>query len=327
MVFFESKSTDPYYNLALEEYFLTRLDRTQDYFLLWQNDRAVIVGRYQNTIEEIDGAFVREQGIRVARRLSGGGAVYHDLGNLNYTFIVDDDRAERFHFQFFSEPLLAALRQLGVQAQCTGRNDVTIDGKKISGSAQYVRDGRLLHHGCILLDCDAGTLARALRPGTDKIASKSIKSVRSRVTSINEHLQAPISMDRFKAVLLEQVFAAGDPSFATLLPADRQEIRRLRDEKYATWAWNYGQSPRCDVEKKRRFAFGEVSLQLQLSQGVIEDIRIYGDFFGRFPLASLEAMLRGKRLTPEDLQSLADVDLSAYVSGLTWPAFLALLCG
>ena len=130
-----------------------------------------------------------------------------------------------------------------------------------------------------------------------------------------------------EAALLEQVFAAGDPAFATFLPADRQEIRRLRDEKYATWAWNYGQSPRCDVEKKRRFAFGEVSLQLQLSQGVIEDIRIYGDFFGRLPLASLEAMLRGKRLTPEDLQSLADVDLSAYVSGLTWPAFLALLCG
>lgn len=327
MVYFESGSTDPYYNLALEEYFLSRFDRARDCFLLWQNDRAVIVGRYQNTIEEIDGPFVRERGIRVARRLSGGGAVYHDLGNLNYTFIVDDDRAERFHFQVFAEPLLATLRQLGVRAQCTGRNDVTIDGKKISGSAQYLRDGRLLHHGCILLDCDAATLTRALRPGAGKIASKSIKSVRSRVTSINEHLPTPISMERFRAALLEQVFATEKPSVATLTQADRQEIERLRDEKYATWAWTYGESPRCDIEKKRRYPFGEVSVHLQMAQGVIESAKVYGDFFGRLPLAPLEAMLCGKRLTAEEFEPLAAFDLAPYIAGLTWPAFIELLCG
>ena len=300
MEFYESTSTDPYYNLALEDYFFTHMDPMKDYFLLWQNDKAVIVGKYQNTLEEVDQTFVDERGIRVARRLSGGGAVYHDLGNLNYTFIVEEDRAEAFRFEVFTKPLLAALKELGVAAETSGRNDITIDGKKISGSSQYFRNGRLLHHGCILLDCDRDTLTRALQVKEGKIRSKSIKSVRSRVTSINEHLERQ---------------------------GDLSEIQILRDSRYATWEWNYGASPRCDIRREGYYPFGQISAELAMEKGRIQCLKLSGDFFGREELSSLEDLFRGRRLIPEDLSPLTGVDLGAYVSGLDWDTLIQLLCG
>ena len=326
MQFYESASTDPYDNLAMEDFFFSCMDRTQEYFLLWQNDRAVIVGKYQNTLEEVNQRFVDDQGIRVARRLSGGGAVYHDLGNLNYTFIVDEDRADSFCFETFTRPVIAALEKLGVSAQASGRNDITIHGQKISGSAQYLRGGRLLHHGCIMLDCDADTLDNVLQVKEDKIKSKSIKSVRSRVTSVNEHLERPISMDQFKQALREQVFASGKFNTAKLSQEDLGEIQRLRDSRYATWEWNYGKSPRCDVRKERRYPFGGITLYLSMDQGVLQDIRIYGDFFSRQDLSPLEEMLCGRRLVPGDFAPLSDVELDSYISGLTWEALIDLLC-
>ena len=326
MEFYESTSTDPYYNLALEDYFFTHMDPMKDYFLLWQNDKAVIVGKYQNTLEEVDQTFVDERGIRVARRLSGGGAVYHDLGNLNYTFIVEEDRAEAFRFEVFTKPLLAALKELGVAAETSGRNDITIDGKKISGSSQYFRNGRLLHHGCILLDCDRDTLTRALQVKEGKIRSKSIKSVRSRVTSINEHLERPITMARFKEVLRKQVFAAA-PHPVVLSQGDLSEIQILRDSRYATWEWNYGASPRCDIRREGYYPFGQISAELAMEKGRIQCLILSGDFFGREELSSLEDLFRGRRLIPEDLSPLTGVDLGAYVSGLDWDTLIQLLCG
>ena len=302
------------------------MDSMKDYFLLWQNDKAVIVGKYQNTLEEVDQTFVDERGIRVARRLSGGGAVYHDLGNLNYTFIVEEDRAEAFRFEVFTKPLLAALKELGVAAETSGRNDITIDGKKISGSSQYFRNGRLLHHGCILLDCDRDTLTRALQVKEGKIRSKSIKSVRSRVTSINEHLERPITMARFKEVLRKQVFAAA-PHPVVLSQGDLSEIQIWRDSRYATWEWNYGASPRCDIRREGYYPFGQISAELAMEKGRIQCLKLSGDFFGREELSSLEDLFRGRRLIPEDLSPLTGVDLGAYVSGLDWDTLIQLLCG
>lgn len=325
MEFYESTSVDPYYNLALEDYFFTHMDPAKAYFLLWQNDRAVIVGKYQNTLEEINQAFADEREIRVARRLSGGGAVYHDLGNLNYTFIVDEDRAEAFHFEMFTKPVLAALRELGVEAETSGRNDITIDGKKISGSSQYFRNGRLLHHGCILLDCDRDTMTQVLRVNESKIRSKSIKSVRSRVTSINEHLEHPITMARFKEALRKQVFAVA-PHPVVLSQEDLLKVQTLRDSHYATWEWNYGTSPRCDVRRDGHYPFGQISAELALEKGRIQRLRLSGDFFGREDLAPLEELFRGRRLLREDLSSLTGVDLGSYVSGLNWDILIRLLC-
>ena len=327
MRFYESTSTDPYENLALEEYFFRCMDRGEDYFILWQNDRAVIVGKYQNTLEEVNRRFADEHQIRVARRLSGGGAVYHDLNNLNYTFIVDEQKADAFCFEVFTRPVISVLRKLGVEASVVGRNDIAIGGKKISGSSQYFRDGRLLHHGCILLDCDVDTLSQVLQVKESKIQSKSIKSVRSRVTGINEHLKTPITMEQFKAALRDEVFAFNTPELVQLTKTDQQEIRKLRDVRYATWEWNEGESPRCDLCKERRFPFGTITLYLEMVGGRIEHARICGDFFGRLDIGVLERMLRGCRLVEEDILPFKEVELNAYIFGITWENWLDLICG
>ena len=326
MVFYESACTDPYYNLAAEEYFLTRADPDQDYFLLWQNDRAVIVGKYQNTLEEVDQRRAEEQGIRVARRLSGGGAVYHDLGNLNYTFIVSERQGEEASFQTFARPLISALEELGLHAFQSGRNDIMIGEKKISGASRYLRSGRLLHHGCILLDCDLSVLSQVLLPKSDKIRSKGISSVRSRVTNINDVLAHPISMEELKQLLVRQVFPS-PPQSITLPDSAQKEIQDLRDSKYAAWEWNYGLSPACDIRRDQYFPFGSMTLFLTVKSGVIQTAKICGDFFCRQEPEALEALLCGHRLERDGFASLTQTDLSQYIPGLTWEQLLDLMCG
>ena len=193
MRFLESPSNDPYFNLALEEYVFEHLDRSYSYFMLWQNFNTIVVGKYQNTAEEINQSFVDEHGIRVVRRLSGGGAVFHDRGNLNFTFIVDQGSNPDFNFKVFVEPVVQALDRFGIHAEFNGRNDITIDGMKFSGNSQYTRHGRLLHHGCIMLDSNLTNVADALKVKDAKFDSKAVKSVRSRVTTINSHASVPIS--------------------------------------------------------------------------------------------------------------------------------------
>ena len=187
MIYLEPPGTDPYFNLALEEYVFEQMDRSRAYFMLWQNSNTIVVGKYQNTAEEINQAFVDAHGIRVVRRLSGGGAVYHDTGNLNFTFIVDQDTAPGLNFKIFVRPVVEALARFGVHAEFTGRNDLTIGGMKFSGNSQYAKHGRLLHHGCIMLDSNLTDVADALRVKQAKFDSKAVKSVRSRVTTINTH--------------------------------------------------------------------------------------------------------------------------------------------
>ena len=225
MRYLESPSRDPYFNLALEEYVFERMDKSKSYFLLWQNDNTIVVGKYQNTAEEIDQAYVDAHHIRVARRLSGGGAVYHDRGNLNFTFIVDRADAPGLNFKIFVRPVVEALARFGVHAAFTGRNDLTIDGMKFSGNAQYARRGRLLHHGCIMLDSNLTSVADALRVKEAKFDSKAVKSVRSRVTTINAHAPAPISMEEFKEALTECAMASGELEPCTLTEEDLAAIR------------------------------------------------------------------------------------------------------
>ena len=233
MVYLESHSTDPYFNLALEEYIFEHMDRSRQYFLLWQNDRTIVVGKYQNTVEEINQSYVEAHGIRVARRLSGGGAVYHDKGNLNFTFIVDQADNADFNFNVFVVPVLRTLERFGVTAAFNGRNDLTIDGQKFSGNSQYARHGRLLHHGCIMLDSNLTNVADALKVKQAKFDSKSVKSVRSRVTTINAHAPRPISMEEFKAALRAGILESDGLEPRTLTPEELAAVKRLRDEKYA----------------------------------------------------------------------------------------------
>ena len=326
MFYLESPSRDPYFNLALEEYVFERMDKSKSYFMLWQNDNTIVVGKYQNTAEEIDQAYVDAHGIRVARRLSGGGAVYHDKGNLNFTFIVDRADAPGLNFKIFVEPVIQALARFGVHAEFTGRNDLTIDGMKFSGNAQYARRGRLLHHGCIMLDSNLTSVADALRVKEAKFASKAVKSVRSRVTTINAHAPAPISMEDFKGALKECAMASGELEPCTLTEEDLAAIRKLRDEKYATWAWNYGCSPAYDMRREMKFPAGLVTAHLSAEGGKIKAVRFYGDFFGG-ELGELEGAMVGLPLDGHLTEALEALRVGDYMSGITAEELSRLLRG
>lgn len=315
MIYIENTSTNPYYNLACEEYCLKNLD--QDIAMLWQNDRSIIIGKHQNTIEEINGEYVRENDIKVARRITGGGAVYHDLGNLNFTFIKKVDLLDRLNLKEFAFPILKALEQMGVKAELSGRNDITIDGKKISGTAQRIHNNRVLFHGTLLFDSNLDHLTRALSVKKDKIESKGIKSVRSRVTNIKEHLKEDYSIYEFKKLLLNYLYDDIIEKEYHLKDSDLAQIKKL-ENKYSSWEWIYGESPKCNFKNARRFSGGKVEVLLDIQEGLITDCKIYGDFLGVSGVEAIEELLKGSRYNREDINEvLKDIDISRYFGTIT----------
>lgn len=325
MLLVQNGCTDPYYNLACEETLLTQSD--EDICMLWRNDNTIVVGRNQNTYAEINADFVRAHGIRVVRRMSGGGAVYHDLGNINYTFITGGAAGAFSDYATFTQPILAFLGSLGVDARLEGRNDLVIDGRKFSGNAQYLYHDRLLHHGTLLLSTPGDILSGALNASPEKIRSKGIRSVRSRVTNIAQHLPTPLSPDEFLDALYRYLLRTQPDVRAFDIRGYDADILRLREEKYATWAWNYGYSPRYETTVRRRYPFGTVEATLHVGDGgTIEEIRLYGDFFSQRPVEELEALLRGVRRNEYDLAQVVNTtDIGAYIAGMTNEDFINLL--
>ncbi|MGI6358496.1 MAG: lipoate--protein ligase [Bacillota bacterium] len=324
-----NRQTDPYFNMAAEEYVLTHLAGDDDCFMLWQNRPAIILGRNQNAWEEINSQYVREQGIAVVRRLTGGGAVYHDLGNLNFTFIVHD-QGKGFDFHRFGQPIINALARLGVQAEMSGRNDILIAGHKFSGNAEYRYHDRLLHHGTLLFDCNLGVLSQALQVKPQKIASKGVKSVRSRVTNIKQHLPRELSLEDFRQAVLT---AAAEQFGSTWRDyhwseADLAVIAELQQQKYSTWQWNFGQAPAFNVRREKRYPFGEVDIRLQIERGHIVACHIFGDFFSNADVTQLAARLQGAAFSPTGLQSaLEQIDVGQFIPGLDHHELLDLLLG
>jgi lipoate-protein ligase A len=326
MIRIVNEHTDPRINLAVEEYALNYLDPQEDYVILWQNEPTVVVGRNQNTVAEVNGPFIKERGINVVRRLSGGGAVYHDFGNLNFTFIVDSDKDVVSNFEYFTKPVIQALASLGVKAEFSGRNDITIDGKKFSGNAQYWSKNRLLHHGTIMFNSDLDVLQEAINVKADKLQSKGVKSVRSRVTNIYPYLPSPISIDDFKETLLKFLIPGGKRQDYILSAEEWAVIHRLKDERYAQWEWNYGASPDCEMEKERRFAGGKLELKLNVVDGLIQDLSIFGDFFGRRDVAELERALNGRQYREEAVAQVLDgLEFEEYFVGISRTEFLQCL--
>lgn len=273
-------TTDPSYNLAMEQYVFDCLPRDRMYFMLWQNDNAIIVGKYQNTIAEINEEAVRERGIRVVRRLSGGGAVYHDMGNLNFTFITDVGESNALDLKLFCEPVVRTLATLGVKAEVNGRNDITIDGKKFSGNSQYIRQGRVMHHGTIMFDSDLSIVSEALRVDPTKIQTKGIRSVRSRVTNVAEHLPEKVTLPEFRRILLENILKENPGEAYPLTQDDLAAVEKLRAERYATWDWNYGFSPVCTMLRRRRVdGCGMIEAYITVEHGKIAALTFKGDFF------------------------------------------------
>ncbi len=318
--------TDPYFNLAAEEYAMSALPG--DCFMLWRNAPAVIVGRFQNTLAEIDADYVRANAIPVVRRLSGGGAVFHDLGNLNFTFLAGSDgRGAQVDFRRFTQPILEALLAMGVQAQFEGRNDLTIDGRKFSGNAEVVSGGRVLHHGTLLFAARMADISAALRPDPAKFADKAVKSVRSRVTNISEHLPRPMTVLAFRDRLMAHVMATTPGARPYAFTADDvRAIEHLRDTKYATWAWNYGHSPRYNFSKRRRTTGGSVEVTLDVVNGAIEEAHIFGDYFSRRDPAVLEAALVGvAHQEPALRRQLAGFDVPDYLVNVSADELLSVL--
>lgn len=318
MIFIENTSVNPYFNLACEEYCLKNLDINETIVMLWRDDNAIIVGRHQNTVEEINHEFVAANNIKVVRRITGGGAVYHDLGNLNFTFIVNEGKIDSSDMKKYSLPVVNALKEMGIDAELSGRNDITIEGKKISGTAQAVHRNKLLYHGTLLFNSDMSVLSSALNVTLDKIESKGIKSVRSRVTNIKDYLKRDIDILEFKKLLLENFFAEEGFKEYHLSDEDILKIRELEKDKYSTWEWNYGESPKCSLKSSKRFPGGKIEVYLNIENGMITGCKFYGDFLSVTSVDKVEEVLTGIRYEQRDIEeALMNLDLVPYFGSIT----------
>ncbi len=317
MVYIESSSTDPYFNLALEEYVFNSLPKDEEYFMLWQNDNSIIIGKHQNTIEEINIPYVRDNNIRVARRLSGGGTVYHDLGNLNFTFITDSPKNREIDLASFCVPVVEALGEIGIEAEISGRNDILIQGKKFSGNAQYIRFGRVMHHGTLMFDSNIEVLVEALNVSQDKISSKGIKSVRSRVTNISDHLSDKMSTLDFRNVLKKYMEKRNGMTPYALTEDDIAAVGELR-KQYESWEWNYGRSPAFSLRKERRVeGCGKIQVFLDVKKGAITGFTTRGDYFGAEDTSPVEEALTGCALNEAALNAALDgLDIGSFYKNL-----------
>ncbi|HEO4518943.1 TPA: lipoate--protein ligase [Streptococcus agalactiae] len=319
MKYIVNTSNDPAYNVALEAYAFQKLTDIDEIFILWINEPAIIIGRHQNTIQEINKEFIDKNGIHVVRRLSGGGAVYHDLNNLNYTIISNNTQEGAFDFQTFSKPVIDTLAKLGVKAEFTGRNDLEINGQKFAGNAQAYYKGRMMHHGCLLFDVDMSVLGQALKVSKDKIESKGIKSVRARVTNIIDHLSDKITVQEFSDAILAQMKEEyPEMDEYVLSDAELSEIQAMRDNQFATWDWTYGKAPEYTIERGVRYPAGKITTYANVENSTIKSVKIFGDFFGVKPVDDIEKMLEGVRYDYKDvLAALKTVDTSQYFSRMT----------
>lgn len=314
--------TDPYWNLAAEEYLLGRF--SCPVFRLWRNAPAVIVGRNQNAMAEINYDYAVRHDIAVVRRLSGGGAVYHDLGNVNYTFLDACSRRESSAdmFRRFTAPVIAALSRMGVEARLEGRNDLTIDGRKFSGNAIYVSGGRMMHHGTMLFDTDLDEMAAVLSTDTSKFSGRAVASRRSRVTNILPHLSRPISTEEFMALLGQEM--AQDAEIYDYSTDDTAAIDNLAESKYRTSEWNFASGPAYSYCKTERLGCGTLTLSARIEKGIICDLAVSGDWFFTRDTAGFCEAMRGCPATAEAVaERLSRLPVSEYFNGAT-PAEL---CG
>ncbi|HLR23867.1 MAG TPA: lipoate--protein ligase [Pseudogracilibacillus sp.] len=330
MKFIDNKGiTDPQVNLAIEEYVLKNFGEKDTYLLFYVNEPSIIVGKNQNSVEEINTDYVDENNIKVVRRLSGGGAVYHDLGNLNFSFITKDD-GDSFHdFQKFTQPVVEALNKIGVPAELVGRNDLQIEGRKFSGNAQFSTKGRMFSHGTLMLDSELEHIVSALNVKKEKIESKGIKSIRSRVTNISEYLDEPITMDAFKEIILKYIFDVKNvsdvPTFE-LTQADWDNIYEISKNRYQKWEWNYGKSPAYNKQASHKFPSGLLDVRLDVDKGKIKNCKIFGDFFGLGEVTDIEEKLIGINHERKAIEeALENIDIPYYLGKITKEEFVNLI--
>lgn len=291
MLFIKHNNKDPYKNHAIEEFLMNKFN--EDCFMLWENDKSILIGRNQNIYNEINIEYVKKNHIPVVRRLSGGGTVFNDGGNLNFSFISCSPDKDFANFKKFAKPIMEALNKLSIPAELSGRNDLMVDGKKISGNAQCRYKNKLLHHGTLLFSSDISELSHALKVSNLKLESKGVKSVKSRVSNIQTCLEAPMSIENFKDYLFDEVFKSTQGSkIYTITQKDFIEIDRIA-KKYASWEWNFGNNPQFDIKGEKKFRGGIVQVYMNIHKGRIKDIKLYGDFFSENDVSIIEKSLKG----------------------------------
>lgn len=326
MRFLKNSNTNPFFNLALDEYAMKYIDVDEDFFFLWQNEPSVIVGNNQNTVEEINQKFIDENHVHVARRVSGGGAVYHDFGNLNFTFVIKVDDPAKVNYKKYVQPVIDALKSMGVEAEASGRNDILIDGLKVSGNAQRMANGRLMHHGTLMFDVNVEDMVKSLNVAPDKIISKGVKSVRSRVTNIKDHLPEGTTLQDFWDALQFYLSNQGQDEEIILSPQDIKNIQQQADEKFSTWDWVYGKSPEFNLKSANRFAGGRVEILADVEKGFIKSIRFLGDYLGLEGVQGIEDALVGVKFDIHEVSTILDqFELKLYFGAITKEELLSVI--
>ena len=314
MLLIYNEKTNPYFNLAMEEYLLKNID--EDMFILWRNESSVIVGKNQNTLSEINLDYIKENSIPVVRRLSGGGAVFHDLGNINFTFIANNN--DNFSdFKRFTTPIIELLKSLDINAEFSGRNDLLIDGYKFSGNAQYNYKNKVMHHGTLLFSSKISNLSNALNVKPIKFEGKSVKSVKSRVTNISEHLKEAMDILEFKDLIMNYLSKTNiDNKSYTLSDLDVHNINKLVDEKYSTWDLNFGHSQKYSLYNELKYPGGNIEFNLSVEKGIIRGIKFFGDFFGKCDISHIENLLLNTKHEENSLKLILEsININDYFLG------------
>ena len=316
MLYIIDNHIDPYWNLAAEEYLLKHI--SEPVFRLWRNSDSIIIGQYQNALAEVDINYVKANNIKVVRRMTGGGAVFHDLGNLNFTFIEPHTKSEESNAMFrrFTAPIVEALNSLGVKAYLEGRNDLLIDGRKFSGNAMCISNSRVLQHGTLLFSASMNNLGAALKSRPEKFIGKAVQSNVSRVTNISEHLSGQMNIDEFQKYLGEYI--CKDVTPYTYSEADLEAIEKLKNEKYGLDSWNFGHSPAYTTHNVKKFPGGLVEVNFTVKKGEISQLEIFGDYFFTKPTEEFVSQLIGTPHTREALlEKLTLINTPDYFSNIT----------
>jgi lipoate-protein ligase A len=309
------KNKDPYFCLAIEEYLLKNFD--DDIFMLWQSENTVVVGKHQNALAEINYPFVRKNNIKVARRISGGGTVFHDAGNVNFVFIKNVSSPAAISFKIFTQPVISALSNLGIQATTSGKNDLLIDDLKISGNAEHIYKNRVLHHGTLLFDTDLQNLGQAINVTPGKYESNAVQSNRSPVTNISNHLKKNISVDDFIQFLIGSQLHESANSTFELSDKDIAIIEKLVKEKFETWEWNFGYSPRYNFTNIFYKGNKKAIIKLKVIKGKIEFCELSGNYFSINEMNNLEKKLVGMQHQFDIIQNVLEKSMVDIPEDLT----------
>ena len=309
------KNINPYFCLAAEEYLLKNFN--EDIFMLWQSENTVVVGKHQNALAEINYPFVRDNNIKVARRISGGGTVFHDAGNVNFAYIKNVASPAEISFKIFTEPVVKALSKIGITATTSGRNDLLIGDLKISGNAEHIYKNRVLHHGTLLFNTDLQNLSQAIKVIPGKYQDKAVQSNRSRVTNISNYLKEKISVEEFIRFLINVQLEDSSNSTMELSEKDVQIIQKLVNEKFETWMWNFGYSPKHTFKNTFRSNKKNLEIELLVIKGIIDSSKIIGNFFSEEINQRLILKLAGERHHFEAIQNILKKVLKTFPPELT----------